>query len=154
MSISDIELNACKSQNDQPFKDDPIAKSPFFKKVVRFQLGRISWKTAQLGRYHLTWTPMHTVQLSILVMTRPALLDYIKTYGIKATGIILFICSVCTVTVTPTKFLWEKCVFLDLCLLLMKPKAVLFCTPATSRHRKLSFLSNGGNDRHSVSTGV
>ena len=46
-----------------------------------------------------------TVQLSILVMTRPALLDYIKTKGIKATGIILFICSVCTVTVTPTKFL-------------------------------------------------
>lgn len=46
-----------------------------------------------------------TVQLSILVMTRPALLDYIKTNGIKATGIILFICSVCTVTVTPTKFL-------------------------------------------------
>lgn len=45
-----------------------------------------------------------TVQLSILVMTRPALLDYIKTNGIKATGIILFICSVCTVTVTP-KFL-------------------------------------------------
>lgn len=42
---------------------------------------------------------------SILVMTRPALLDYIKTYGIKATGIILFICSVCTVIVTPTKFL-------------------------------------------------
>ena len=51
---------------------------------------------------------MHTVQLSILVMTRPALLDYIKANGIKATGIILFICSVCTVTVTPTKFLWEK----------------------------------------------
>ena len=46
-----------------------------------------------------------TVQLSILVMTRPALLDYIKANGIKATGIILFICSVCTVTVTPTKFL-------------------------------------------------
>lgn len=27
MSISDIELNACKPQNDQPFKDDP--RSPF-----------------------------------------------------------------------------------------------------------------------------
>ena len=29
MYISDIDLNACKSLNDQPFKDDPIAKSPF-----------------------------------------------------------------------------------------------------------------------------
>ena len=36
----------------------------------------------------------------------------------------------------------------------LRKMAVLFCTPATSRHRKLSFLSNGGNDRHSVSTGV
>ena len=36
----------------------------------------------------------------------------------------------------------------------LRKMAVLFCTPATSRHRKLSFLSNGGNDLHSVSTGV
>ena len=42
MSISDIELNACKSQNDQPFKDDPIAKSPFFRK----------WWDSNLDEYH------------------------------------------------------------------------------------------------------
>lgn len=54
MSISDIDLNAWKSQNDQPFKEDPIAKSPFLESGEIPTWAKL-WNTAQLGRYRLTW---------------------------------------------------------------------------------------------------